>query len=61
MVPKLKYIFLIIALAAVTALGILIFSSSNLNLVLIKIFGIACLMGLLGEGICILVESNKKM
>lgn len=60
MVNKLKYIFLIIALIAVTALGILIFSPSNLNLVLIKIFGIVCFIGIFGNAICVLIELNKK-
>lgn len=60
MIQKLKCIFLIIAIIAITTLGILIFSPSDINLILLKIFGISGLIGLWGEAICIWIEYLKR-
>ena len=60
MIKKLKYGFLVIALISVTLLGAIIFSTNSPNPVLIKIFGIACFMGIFGSSICVLIVLKNK-
>lgn len=61
MIDKLKYLFLTIALISVVALGVIIFGSNSPNLFLVKVFGVACFIGIFGNSICVLIDVLKEL